>query len=307
VEEEEKPETPDAPETPDPPPEADPIAEILGETPPAFVTALDAVADSERARNPNWKGFAVDPKDLTPAAQQLVHNLRGVVTRATQAAAEEKRANATERAALEKERAALAKEKAGALSMFSDPRFKTMLDQAIAGGKDKDGKARDPFNDDDRKALVEAEAAAILQKFLGQINTVTSEQIAEAQKGAAILELEDFAKEHPDFDEALETGNELFQRITEIRKGANLSAQDAYLLAKAKAPAKPEAKKEPVKDAKAEAKKASRAASARPEAPSTKPSAPKTRDVHEINKFYRDNPGAQSEALNAMRRGSTSY
>jgi hypothetical protein len=224
--------TVDEPETPEPVEEPyDPVEHILGEEPPSFIDAQTAIAENEGVES-----FSVSKEqmgNLAPHAEQLLWNLRRVVTQRTQAIAEERKTVATERQELAADRERFIDERSQLFNAVAELRSARKEE---AGEEATQPEDLVPGTEEWLNHHVNQLTDARFDKFLtalGDIGKGATEQYetaqAEAASAAALAHVNEFIEAHPDFGRYEDAIEVLVQKH-------NMSLSDAYDYAKYKDP-----------------------------------------------------------------------
>jgi hypothetical protein len=223
--------------------DTDGVADAVEEAPQEVPEWLRIFADTREER-PDWfnaldevkarEGIehfeGIDPSSLPIEAQQLVHNLQGVVTRAAQKSADTRQQFEAAKAALEEERTAMVQERAELYKLFNDDRFKQFLD---VGEVDPN---LDPYSPEGQQAQVKKAMAEWFGEFAkafsdqsDAIQESVREKLAEREHAARLDALKQFVAEHDDF-------NDYYDDIKAYKEQhPTVAPQDIYWMLKAKA------------------------------------------------------------------------
>ncbi len=288
-----------APEAPAPPAAEPPdyVSELLSDSPPAFIEALDAAAQEEGVET--WKVPRPDFNDLPPEVGKVVHNLRNLALRKSSEAARIKQEVEAQRAELEAQRAALQQEQQQLLSMFKNP---ALLEGV---GSDLPAEPPDKWADPDGYAewKWQQKLQGQWQELVGRLGKISDEAKAEAEAALAarqrerkIAEVQAWIEATPDF--------EVYEdRIVEMVKNHKIPAKRAYELLKAEDIAK-QRQGAPTPDSRREAVEHARHAMrvGRGGVGEIPPTPNFGGDLHKLHEWYDQHPGAMERDAKELER-----
>lgn len=267
------------------------------EDPADWVKALDAISDKNDGKPHSISQEALD--GLPIEAKQAIANIRRRMQESNTAANAAKTAAETALKEHTSQTSKLQDERASLYAIFQDPRFAAFTTKP-------EGEAPDPYSPEGQAFATQTLVAEILQKFMGEIGTVSEEArkaVADKVHAAAHVEklsaLKVLIADTPDWDDHADD-------IAALVKTHKLEAVDALRLVRARKGIAAPIKADPaaaVRKARRAGQTLSRPGGAKRE---VRPEVPKSRNTNEIMEHYRANPDAMHADFAKLERDGTS-